>query len=63
MALNMNENNGRAVKNESIDRQLRICPGFKGQFRVSRKRLREIGRKGFEQIERLNLGDLGIFTE
>jgi|GEM_PF-3387820 len=63
MVLNMNEKNGRAVKNESIDRQLKICPGFKGQFRVSKKRLIEIGRKGFEQIECLNHCDLGKFTE
>lgn len=63
MVLNMNENNGRAVKNESIDRQLKICPGFKAQFRVSKKRLREIGRKGFEQMERINHCDIGEFTE
>jgi general stress protein YciG len=37
--------------------------GFRGTFRASRKRLREIGKKGFEQMESLNHNDFSNFSE
>lgn len=51
------------VRDEQIHRQLRASPGFRGQFRVSKKRLTEIGRKGLEQMERFNRSDIGDIAE
>ena len=54
---------GTTVRDENVHRQLKASPSFRGKFRVSRNRLREIGRKGFEQMERLKHSDFGAFSE
>lgn len=48
---------------ENVQRKVDDRSGFRGNFRVSRKRLREIGKKGFEQMENLDHHDLGNFSE
>lgn len=34
-----------------------------GTFRLSKERLAEVGKKGFEQMERIKPSDLGEFSE
>jgi len=48
---------------ENVQRKVDDRSGFRGNFRVSRTRLREIGKKGFEQMENLDHNDLGNFSE
>jgi len=51
------------VRDENIRRQLKVSPYFRGRFRMSKKRLREIGKKGFEQMEHLPPSEIGEFSE
>ena len=51
------------VRDENIRRQLRVSPYFRGRFRISKKRLREIGKKGLEQMEHLAHSEIGEFSE
>ncbi|PTB99837.1 hypothetical protein C9993_00655 [Marinobacter sp. Z-F4-2] len=48
---------------ENVRRRGDDRSGYRGNFRVSRNRLREIGKKGFEQMESLDHNDLGKFSE
>lgn len=61
--LNMKKSNEGLTKNENTSQQLNASRSFRGKFRVSKRRLREIGEKGFEQMERLNHSDIGDFVE
>ena len=59
----MKKSNKGAKKDESVQRQLKESPSFRSKFRISKKRLREIGRKGFERMEGLKDSDFGDFAE
>jgi len=45
------------------DKQKRRQRAFKGKFRPTRERLREIGKKGMETMEYLAPEDIGKITE
>jgi hypothetical protein len=59
----MKKDNEDTVRDQNVHRQLKGSLSFRGKFRVSKKRLRAIGRKGFERMEGLNHSDLGGFSE
>jgi general stress protein YciG len=50
-------------RKEMQDKQKRRQRAFKGKFRPTRERLREIGKKGMETMEYLAPEDIGKITE
>lgn len=59
----MKKPNVETKTDEQVRRRGDGRSGFRGAFRVSRKRLKEIGKKGFEQMESLDHNDFGSFSE
>lgn len=55
-----NEKRERSLR---ILQQMRIVPGFRAQFRVPNKRLKEIAKQGTKQMEKLSPQEVADYTE